>query len=209
MTRSGARPAAGTPERDEVAARRLFVATPLAADAVEAVAALVADLRRRVADAATVRWVRMDGLHVTLRFIGPVDEPRIPALAAAVDDVARHQGPFRVSISGGGAFPAPARPRLLWLGLTGGVAELSSLATRLGSRLEALGWPPDERPFRAHLTLARCDGVRAGPAVARELALVAEPLTVEFEANRVVLFESLTGRGPARYLPVHEARLRS
>jgi 2'-5' RNA ligase len=185
----------------------LFVAMPLPSKAVDVVAGLVADLRTRLADAETVRWVRMDGLHLTLRFLGPVPGPGIPPLARTVDDVAREGSPFDVAISGGGAFPSIARPRILWLGLTAGATELSSLARSLGARLETLGWPSDDRPFRAHLTLARCDGVRAGPAVARELTAVAEPLDLRFEVDRLVLFESLTGGGRARYVPVHEAAL--
>jgi 2'-5' RNA ligase len=212
MSRSGTRPAAtrvGAGRDDPAAARRLFVAMPLPSEAVDVVVSLVADLRRRVPGAETVRWVRMDGLHLTLRFLGPVEEDGIPALSSAVDDVAQEQSPFGISISGGGAFPAIARPRIIWLGITTGAADLASMAGRLGSRIETLGWAAEERPFRAHLTLARCDGVRAGPAVARELTSIAESLDLSFQVGSLVLFESLTGRGPARYVPVHEAKLRS
>jgi 2'-5' RNA ligase len=68
------------------------------------------------------------------------------------------------------------------------------------------GWPRDERPYRAHLTLARSDGVRAGPAVARHLIEAAEAIRAPFRAESLVLFESITGGGPARYEPVHETR---
>jgi len=93
--------------------------------------------------------------------------------------------------------------------VTGGVDEIASLAAAISAELTAAGWPVDDRPFRAHLTLARSDGVRAGPAVAQALGQAAADLdfAAGFTADRIVLFESRTGQGAARYEPLHEARL--
>jgi 2'-5' RNA ligase len=96
----------------------------------------------------------------------------------------------------------------LWLGIAAGNSELETLAKGLERELERLGWLPDERPFRAHLTLARADGRREGPAAARLLTERARILDETFRANRLVLFESVTGGGPARYEPLHVAALR-
>jgi 2'-5' RNA ligase len=198
------------PSRPEhPATRRLFIAVPLPEPTSAAVAALVADVRRDVAGADSVRWVRLDDLHITVRFLGGVAEELALPLGRAVDDVAADHRPFAVTISGAGAFPSPARPRVLWLGLVDGADGLARLATSLEPGLERLGWPPDERPFRAHLTLARSDGVKAGAAVASELAARAAEIRLGFEAERLVLFESVTGAGRARYLAVHEARFPS
>jgi 2'-5' RNA ligase len=191
---------------------RLFVAVPLAEDARASVAQLVEDVQASAEAAAqaqrsAVRWVRLDGLHVTLRFLGPTEEARIADLAAIVDDVAGSVRPFRVSIRGSGAFPSARRPRTLWLGIDAGAAELAALATALRAGLAKAGWPADERPFRAHLTLARADGRREGPTVANLLSTRAAGFETEFPANRLVLFESVTGGGPARYVARHEASL--
>jgi 2'-5' RNA ligase len=191
---------------------RLFVAVPLAEEARASVARLVEDVQAG-ADAvarkqrSAVRWVRMDGLHVTLRFLGPTDEARVVDLAAIVEDVAGSIGPFQVSIRGSGAFPSPRRPRTLWLGIDDGATELAALATNLSAGLAEAGWPADERPFRAHLTLARADGRREGPTVANLLAARAAEFETAFPADRLVLFESVTGGGPARYIARHEASL--
>jgi len=187
--------------------RRLFVAVPLPTSAVDAIVELVAGVRQRVPDADTVRWVRLDGLHLTVRFLGPAHESAIEALSAVVDNAAGARPRFEVAIAGGGSFPPAGRPRVLWLGLADGSDALASLAAALAPRLEALGWPREDRPFRAHLTIARCDGVKAGAAAAKALQAAAQDLHVRFEADRLVLFESLTGRGPARYVPLHESDL--
>jgi 2'-5' RNA ligase len=155
----------------------------------------------------TVRWVRMDGLHVTVRFLGPTPEDRLPRVERAVIATANEVAPVRLRLHGGGGFPGPDRPRTLWLNIDQGEAELAALARKLDDHLAEEGWPRESRPFRAHLTLARSDGVRAGPETLRRLVEEAEHLNVEWLAEELVLFESVTGGGPARYEPLLRAPL--
>lgn len=197
---------------DDADLPRLFFAVPLAEEARASVARLVGDVQA-TADAAAqgqrsaVRWVRMDGLHVTLRFLGPTPEDKVAELGAIVDGTAAAVAPFRVSIRGSGAFPSARRPRTLWLGIDEGSADLAALAGRLSDGLAKAGWPTDDRPFRAHLTLARADGRREGPAVANLLAARTDGFETGFQADQLVLFESVTGGGPARYVIRHAAAL--
>jgi 2'-5' RNA ligase len=196
-------------ERLEAATgRRLFVAIPIPSHVRESITAVVESVRAAGDPAVRdVRWVRLDGLHLTLRFLGPTDEDRIAAVADAVDRTARTTEPFDVVIAGGGAFPSVARPRALWLGVAEGATELGATATTLAEALGESGWQRDERPYRPHLTLARSDGVRAGPTVARRLIDAAESVREPFQAESLVLFESISGGGPARYVPLHEMPL--
>ena len=198
-------------ETQPLTERRLFVAVPLDTAAVTTIAALVERIRAERAlvapDERDVRWVRMDGLHLTLRFLGPTPEAGVPIVAEAVRRVASTQDPFEVRIDGGGSFPNPRRPRTLWLAVTHGTAELGSLARAVDRELVAAGWPSDDRPFRAHLTVARSDGVPAGADVARRLTAAAEGVDVSSAAERLVLFESITGGGPARYEPLESTPL--
>jgi 2'-5' RNA ligase len=188
--------------------RRLFVAVPAPPDIRDAVAELVETVRAGSdPNRRDVRWVRLDGLHLTLRFLGPTEEDGIADVAAAVDRAGAATEPFGVAIGGAGAFPSVARPRALWLAVTAGVAELDAAARTLDDRLEAVGWPRDDRPYRPHLTLARSDGVRTGPDVARRLIDAAATFETRFRAERMILFESISGGGPARYEPIHETRL--
>lgn len=188
--------------------RRLFVAVPLPDEGREAIERLVAHVR---ADASPgereVRWVRLDGIHVTLRFLGPTLEPRIPDAVAALRATAAACAPFEAVLDGAGAFPGLVRPRTLWIGIGEGAAGLGEVAARLGAELAARGWPADDRPFRAHLTLARADGIAAGARTAEQLIAGAGDLRVRWMVDRIVLFESVTGGGPARYVPLEEARL--
>jgi 2'-5' RNA ligase len=190
--------------------RRLFVAVPLPDDATEAVHSIVDEVRAEPlpAGARDVRWVRLDGLHLTLRFLGPTPEGRVEPTAAAVRAVAAAaSGPIDLELGGAGTFPLHGRPRTLWIGIARGAEALAQLAAELEAALAVAGWDRDDRPFRAHLTLARSDGVAAGRLVADRLASVMTDRRIEGRIDRLGLFESVTGGGPARYVPVTSARL--
>lgn len=184
------------------------MAIPVPEAARTAVESLLAPIRAAV-DGPThrVRWVRLDGLHLTLRFFGPVAPDLVASLETVVDTVAAVHPPFEVSLGGGGAFPDPVRPRTLWVGVGEGGPSCAGLASALEDRLIAAGHTPDGRPFRPHLTVARTDGSWGGPDAARRLIDTAAVWSTSFVADRIVLYRSELGGGPARYVPIHEARL--
>jgi RNA 2',3'-cyclic 3'-phosphodiesterase len=189
--------------------RRIFVAAPLPSAAVDAVVGLVESVRAQALPQGMrdVRWVRLDGLHLTLRFLGPTPEERLAPTAAAVQAAAGGAGPIAIRLAGTGTFPPHGRPRTLWIGLDRGAEPLAALADALDHALVAAGWPSEPRPFRAHLTLARCDGLAAGPLVAGRLAEAVGDATIEARLDRLVVYESVTGGGAARYVPLAEAAL--
>ena len=189
--------------------RRLFIAVPLPSDATARIAALVDGVRAAGVPGGghDVRWVRLDGLHLTLRFLGPTLDDRIAPAREAVRAAAASSPAFDVSIGGAGAFPSASRPRALWLGVQVGEDRLGELAATVDRALVAAGWQLEAKPYVAHLTLARADGITAGSAIGASLVAAAADLDVGFRADRIGLFESLTGGGPARYEPIEMADL--
>lgn len=125
-----------------------------------------------------LRWTRAEQRHLTLRFFGAV--PDVAPVAEFVAESARRREPFTLSLGGGGAFPDPSHGRVLWLGVQQGSDALTELATSLAA--------PDDRPFRAHLTLARVNQPRdlRQPIAALDAHGESEPWTVD----ELVLFES-------------------
>ena len=188
--------------------QRLFIAVPIPDAAIDACRTLIDEVRSRT-DPRGARWVRMDGLHVTLRFLGPTAPARIGSIEAAMHASAAGHGRFDIDLAGAGAFPEGRRPRALWLGIARGAEELASLVRDLDGPLAALGWPADSRPFRPHLTVARTDAVHGtgGAAVAGALTAAASGWNVSFRASSVCLFRSHLGTGAARYERIAQVEL--
>jgi 2'-5' RNA ligase len=138
---------------------RTFIAIPLPAVQREAIGNLVDRLRRTRAD---VRWVRGENVHITLKFLGPVDESRIATVEKAVREAVSGVDSFPAVLSGTGMFPGPHRPRVLWVGISEGGETLSLLAARVDRSLEALGFEKERRPYSPHITIGR---VRSGKGV--------------------------------------------
>ncbi len=198
MTESGRRPR--WPGAD-LPGRRLFYAVPFPAEVTSAVAGVVEQVRIEGVPGGgrDVRWVRLEGLHLTLRFLGPTVDDRVAAAIDVTGQVATGHAPFDVSIGGAGTFPPVGRPRALWLGVRDGATELANLAASVDRSLVSAGWDLDPKPFRPHLTLARSDGVPAGAAIGARLVELAADLDIRFRATEIGIFESVTGGGPARY----------
>ena len=102
-----------------------------------------------------VKWVRPGGVHLTVVFLGDVNEATLEPLKQAAAGVCHGFAPFRVRVSGTGFFPNPRRPRVIWLGLGGDVEPIGSFRDALQEALTPLGFAPERRPFRPHLTLGR------------------------------------------------------
>ena len=207
----GRRWSAGERPAEDPARPRLFFAVPLPDDVREGIRPVRDAVQAAVGDGhARIRWVRIESLHLTLRFLGPTSLDLAPELGRAADVVAGAVAPFPITIAGAGAFPGDGRPRTLWLGIEEGQSGLARLAAGLaGIRIPGDDAPArlDDRPFSAHLTLARTDGLRLAGDAARALGDAAAGRSWSFQADRVVLYRSHLGDGPAWYEPIHESGL--
>jgi len=175
---------------------RLFVAVDLSEEARQAMAAEQKRIAAALAGRQTsLKWVRQEHLHLTLVFLGSVDEARGRAV---VDTIGRDvdAAPFDMVFDGVGAFPPHGEPRVLWTGVTQGAAELVALHRELAPRAAALEIALEERSFHPHLTLGRW---RESRRQDRERALAAggrDPFA-RVRVQRATLYESrLSPSGP-------------
>ena len=169
---------------------RLFLAVPLTDEVRNK---LVAEL-----PPLPGRSVPPGNWHFTLRFLGNTNAQQRDALTSALRKT-RLGPPFSICFSGLGAFPRPKRARIIWLGVDEGAKELALLAETVESAVRRAGFPPEERPFKAHLTISR---VEPGQPVAEVLA-AQRPLAVRMPVREVCLVRSQLGGGPARYEVLH------
>ncbi len=173
---------------------RLFAAVPLSPAALDAAKAT---LQRLEAEGWPVRWVREAGLHLTLKFFGEVTADRLDTIAEMVGFSLDGVAPMPMQITGAGVFPGPSRPRVIRLDVAAGT-ELELLQDRLERGGERIGFPPEGRPFRPHVTLGR---IKEGQRLPRDAMDIIEaiPGQPEFLADRVVLYESELGFGGPLY----------
>ena len=185
---------------------RLFVAVNLPDDVRRGIR--TASERLRSAD-LPVTWVDAAGIHLTLRFLGEVEEARRDEIARGVAAAVRGARPFLLPIAGFGAFPSVERPRVIWVGCEG-VPPLELLQHRLEQEMERVGFPLEGRPFRPHLTLGRVKK-SGSPARFRNLESLLDGLAFEAETlvQSVELMESRLGPDGAVYRAVQSVALES
>ncbi len=176
---------------------RSFVAVDLEAPVRHAVVDLQSELARIKAD---IRWVRAEGLHVTLKFLGSVEASRLEHVREALAGVVREQPALRVRVRELGAFPGWRRPRVVWVGLHGeGLAEL---AQRIDAALEPLGFERERRAFTPHLTLGRVNSLRGWLRVEEVCKAHLDDDFGETDISAVTIYRSTLQRGGAVYTPL-------
>jgi RNA 2',3'-cyclic 3'-phosphodiesterase len=174
---------------------RLFVAAELPADLHRR----FEDLQRELREAPLpVRWVRADGIHLTLKFLGEVGGSRLAEITMALAGAGRSVESFRLETGRTVPFPARGTPRLIWVEVCGDLEQARSLASGIDSATARIGFPPETRGFRPHLTLGRVKG--PGRDGWREiLDRAGGPGLGGFEVREYVLFESRLDPGGAVY----------
>ena len=173
---------------------RLFVALDVPQKVREALAEVSEKLKKKCPGA---RWTRLEGVHITLKFIGEVPDDRFESIRQALGTL----GPFvpvEVRFAGFGFFPSARRPRVFWAGVEGG-AQLSELAAGIEMKLEPLGIAPEKRAFHPHLTLARFESPQGTEALRDAVEGLGMP---EFGAEtfrEFHLYQSVLKRSGAEY----------
>jgi 2'-5' RNA ligase len=179
------------------------IRTFVAVDLPEAVRVRLGEQIDRLSGRAgrgVVRWVRPEGIHLTLKFLGEVESDRIEQISRGIRSVAQGHRAFRLRVAGVGCFPSPQRPRVVWVGVREQAGALASLQDDLERALSAMGFPREDRPFSPHLTLGRVRREASPVEAARVGALIAgqtEEVLGEVEVREVTLFQSdLRPTGP-------------
>ena len=183
----------------ETGKRRLFLAVDLPHETRHLLGAVFDGV---VDTPPSWRLVPAENWHVTLRFLGWTTEVQHEVILmhlASLVDIA----PFRIQLRGLGAFPRARKATVLWIGVVGGADGLATLAATSESAAQAAGMVPEERPYHAHLTVAR---IRP-PADVTELLATTSVGPITVPVNEVTMFESIVEPGGARYVPIERISL--
>jgi len=158
---------------------------------------------------ADLSWTRQEGMHLTLKFLGEVEEKRIPKIERALDMAVDGVTTFVLSVSGMGIFPDLRRPRVAWIGLKEEGNDLIKLHKGVEEELKKIGFPSEERRFTPHITLGR---IRSNRNIEKLLKLIDAEKGIDtggFEVSEIHLIKSELKPSGAVYTELYSVMLSS
>lgn len=168
---------------------RAFIAIDLPEE-LRAAVGQVQDRLKRAQLGVKVSWTKIANLHLTLQFLGYVDEPTIPKISEVLGAIAARHSAFDVPVGGAGAFPNERAPRVLWVGCRDEAGKLQALAGDVQAAMREFGFEPEHRAFSAHLTLGRVRVPRPDTALTRALDSVKDCACGTLRVDAIHLFQS-------------------
>ncbi len=176
---------------------RTFIAIELPQEIKDSLAQLQDKLK---ASGADIKWVEPQNIHLTLKFLGEINEDKLNKVISIMESVAESTKPFDICICSVGAFPRISSPRVIWVGLDKGDTESKAIAKSLEEKIQKLGIPKEKRPFSSHITLGRTKSSLNMVKLVRDLKPRINDFGIEnleFLVTKITLFKStLTPKGP-------------
>jgi 2'-5' RNA ligase len=185
---------------------RAFIAINLPEPVLQAIAKAQDRLR---GSHLNIRWVRKEGIHLTLKFLGDIHKNDVEKIRAAMERATKAFSPFTLRGKGIGVFPDLRRPRVIWAGVSDDVETLYALQRDLESQLNGIGFAKEKRAFKGHLTVGRVKGRLNRSKLGEALEALGEFQTASFKAQSVVLFQSDLRPNGAVYSRLAEVPLKS
>lgn len=188
---------------------RTFIAIELPKEIQSFLSSLQQELKNTGAD---VRWVEPKNIHLTLKFLGEVDEENLSKINSILEDATKDKTSFNIRLAYVGAFPKISFPRVLWAGIDKGEREAKMIATLLEEKLEKIGFPKENRPFSSHITIGRVKSTLNRDKLVQGLKNLENYFSAknaQFSVSKITLFKStLTPKGPI-YDILKEANLKT
>lgn len=176
---------------------RTFIALELPGEIKSSLAKLQEELKTSQAD---VKWVEPENIHLTLKFLGEIEEKKLDKINKILEDIAGEKKYFPIRISNLGAFPKINFPRVIWIGIDKGDEEVKKIAKKLEDGLAEIGIQREDRPFSSHITIGRTKSALNRDKLIQGLNNLANKLSeenLEFVVKKITLFKSaLTPKGP-------------
>jgi len=182
---------------------RTFIAIEISDAVRQKIADVQAELKK---ENERISWTRPENIHVTLKFLGDVEENKIDGIAGVVQKIAENIQSFTVKVKTLGAFSNLRRARVLWVGLENVSAELTQIAEQLEPGLSQLGFPKEERKFSPHLTIGRVKSALSNRFVEKFQRYVFEG--GEFKVDEIIVMKSDLHPSGAIYTRLRKVRLK-
>ena len=181
---------------------RAFLAIEPPQDMFQVMSSLQEKLKREIS--GRISWTKSQGQHLTLKFFGDISTEDVKNICVAVKNRIASESSLNLKIEKLGVFPDARRPRVFWCGVTGDVEKLSVLQKQLDSDFASIGFPKEDRPFRAHLTLGRIKEPRGLSGISEALTKNNAFTAGEFGCKELILFQSKLSPQGAVYTKLAE-----
>jgi 2'-5' RNA ligase len=176
---------------------RTFIAINLSREIKDYLCRLQEKLKLAQAD---VKWVRPENIHLTLKFLGEIDDKTKENVTKLMEDISKDKTPFYLNIASIGAFPRITSPRVIWVGIDKGDVKVKEIAKELEEKLSGIGIPVEDKPFSSHITIGRTRSSKNRKALVNNLIALkdtAKEEIPELYVDKITLFKStLAPKGP-------------
>jgi len=175
----------------------------LAAELPHPILSKIGEIQQRIRRSrADVSWVKAEQIHLTLKFLGNIEDEQVTGISSIMGEVAAKRSAFTLSVKGLGAFPSIRNPRVIWLGLHGWEETLAPLQKEMEKKLEVMGFEPEGRAYLPHLTLGRVKTLKEKGELVDCMERDRDVDLGSFVVDRIILFRSdLRPTGPI-YTPL-------
>lgn len=180
---------------------RCFIAIPLTGDITQGLSKIQSQLKETGAD---VGWIKSDNIHLTLKFLGDVEETKVKIICQKLKEVVNKSACFESGIEKLGTFPSISNPRVVWIGMSKNEDKIIKLQQRIEEILEPLGFEKELRPFHPHLTLGRVKSKKNINQLIEKLKSLPVPPFEPIIVDRIILFQSILKPTGAEYTALDE-----
>lgn len=184
---------------------RSFIAVDLSLPIIEALEKVIERLKPLGND---IKWVNPRGIHLTLKFLGYIEEKMVEPVADALKGATTNEKILALKAECIGAFPSLKNPRVVWVGVSGETERLGLMQQRIEEALLKLGFPKEDRSFTPHLTLGRIRPGRKSKDLAGTMEDLKKTCFGQFTVAEVVLYQSVLNPHGAVYTPLKRIALR-
>lgn len=186
---------------------RAFIAVEITGQAKQNISALITNLKQSNADA---KWITENQMHLTLKFLGDIDESGVQKISGILSDISNNFESFKIDFSNIGGFPNLDHPSVIWLGVENGSEHLKTLNSEIETALEKIGFKKEPRLFKPHLTLARIRSDKSIPSLIKSIREINPAMDPKNSANvdKVALLQSVLNPKGAIYKVIVEKYLR-
>jgi len=183
---------------------RAFIAIDLREEIIKCIEQIQNDLKTVPCN---IKWTAPQNLHITLKFLGDIDEKKTSQIKEAVKNIAQKTAVIKTRPTTLGTFPPGKRARIIWLGLSDDQMRISQLADELETALEHFGFEKENRPFKSHVTIGRVRSLKNINQVLEKINIQKIDPSLQQQINNVTFYKStLTSTGPI-YTPIEEFNL--